>query len=546
MRKIAIFLLVLLGVCLITSVLKAQKNISAAAVFFTNVNDSTTVTTSPIKGTIYYNKQSDKFRFYQGTTFHDFLLTGGGITNTAANNELMKSNGTNSIPSGLFVTTVSGQHFLTGLDFVNGPTLFGLSLGYTGPVRRLESAENSTSTNTVQFPFRLITINTAGTIANGIGTGQEFVTETSNNNFEIGNTIESVTTDVTAGSEDFDLVFRNMTNGATATEKFRVGNTAITATVPFTLSANSTATTQSPGDATTKVATDAFVAAAVAASGGTGNAFFAVAGPATSTKTFTFPNANATVLTTNAAVTGAQGGTGQTTTTTGDILVGAAANTWNKLAKGSANQILGVNDANTTAEYKTVSNGLTAGSGTLQLGGAITSDIALDGAHDINIGQVTPVTNFNVGVDPAGVFLAQTDAGNTVIRMATDEIGLQTQTGGFISISAGSGGISLVPAPSAGVTIGVGTAFNNVYSVTATLNFPSTAAGAISDLTISLSGVGTNDSVFLGPPLAGPTVGGYLAWISASGTITVRYFNNGLISAVDPASATFRVTIFDY
>lgn len=49
------------------------------------------------------------------------------------------------------------------------------------------------------------------------------------------------------------------------------------------------------------------------ARGGTNNAFFEVAGPASSTKTFTFPNATATVLTTNAAVTVAQGGTGAST-----------------------------------------------------------------------------------------------------------------------------------------------------------------------------------------------------------------------------------------
>jgi hypothetical protein len=46
------------------------------------------------------------------------------------------------------------------------------------------------------------------------------------------------------------------------------------------------------------------------ANGGTANGFFAVAGPASSLKTFTFPNASANVLTDNAAVSGAQGGTG--------------------------------------------------------------------------------------------------------------------------------------------------------------------------------------------------------------------------------------------
>lgn len=51
------------------------------------------------------------------------------------------------------------------------------------------------------------------------------------------------------------------------------------------------------------------------ANGGTNNAFFTVSGPASSAKTYTFPNANATVLTSNAAVTVAQGGTGVATLT---------------------------------------------------------------------------------------------------------------------------------------------------------------------------------------------------------------------------------------
>lgn len=60
-----------------------------------------------------------------------------------------------------------------------------------------------------------------------------------------------------------------------------------------------------------------------AANGGNGNGFFAVSGPASSTKTFTFPNANATVLTTNAAVTVAQGGTGLATLTNHALMLGA-------------------------------------------------------------------------------------------------------------------------------------------------------------------------------------------------------------------------------
>lgn len=55
------------------------------------------------------------------------------------------------------------------------------------------------------------------------------------------------------------------------------------------------------------------------ANGGTGNGFFAVTGPASTLKTFTFPNASATVLTTNAVVTVPQGGTGIASGNSGGI-----------------------------------------------------------------------------------------------------------------------------------------------------------------------------------------------------------------------------------
>lgn len=77
-----------------------------------------------------------------------------------------------------------------------------------------------------------------------------------------------------------------------------------------------------------------------AANGGTGNGFFAVSGPTTATKTFTFPDANATVLTSNTAVTAAQGGTGIASYTTGDILYASAATTLSKLADTSTGNAL--------------------------------------------------------------------------------------------------------------------------------------------------------------------------------------------------------------
>lgn len=54
--------------------------------------------------------------------------------------------------------------------------------------------------------------------------------------------------------------------------------------------------------------------------GGTNNAFTGFTGPASSIKTFTLPNADATILTTNAQVTVPQGGTNLTSGTSGGIL----------------------------------------------------------------------------------------------------------------------------------------------------------------------------------------------------------------------------------
>lgn len=77
------------------------------------------------------------------------------------------------------------------------------------------------------------------------------------------------------------------------------------------------------------------------ANGGNNNAFFSVSGPATSVKTYTFPNASSTVLTSNAAVTTAQGGTGFTSYAVGDMLQASGTTTLAKLvAVATGNVIL--------------------------------------------------------------------------------------------------------------------------------------------------------------------------------------------------------------
>jgi len=77
--------------------------------------------------------------------------------------------------------------------------------------------------------------------------------------------------------------------------------------------------------------------------GGTNNAFFAVTGPASSVKTFTFPNVSATVLTSNDVVTVPQGGTGRATSTTAYGLIAAgttATGAHQTLAAGATTELL--------------------------------------------------------------------------------------------------------------------------------------------------------------------------------------------------------------
>jgi hypothetical protein len=83
-------------------------------------------------------------------------------------------------------------------------------------------------------------------------------------------------------------------------------------------------------------------------------------------------------------------------------------------------------------------------------------------------------------------------------------------------------------------------------TATSTLNFGSTSAQNSSDLTITVTGAADGDAVSLGVPNAAINANSsYAAWVSASNTITVR-FNNYSSGAIDPASATFRVTVTKY
>lgn len=80
---------------------------------------------------------------------------------------------------------------------------------------------------------------------------------------------------------------------------------------------------------------------------------------------------------------------------------------------------------------------------------------------------------------------------------------------------------------------------------TSVLDFGNTAAGTATDLTVSLTGAEDGDAVMIGIP-NGSTVanGHFVGWVSSSNVVTVRFLNNNLLTALNPASGTFEIMIF--
>lgn len=144
------------------------------------------------------------------------------VISDSSNNELVSFTATASA-----VNQINLANAATGNDpvisAVGNDTNIDLRLFSKG-TGVVTSLVQTAATNTVIDVAR-VEARSSGTPATGIGTGLLFVTETATNNFEIGARIEAITTDVTGGSEDFDLSFKVMAAGAAATEVMRIKST---------------------------------------------------------------------------------------------------------------------------------------------------------------------------------------------------------------------------------------------------------------------------------------------------------------------------------
>lgn len=193
--------------------------------------------------------------------------------------------------------------------------------------------------------------------------------------------------------------------------------------------------------------------------GGTGNGFTKFTGPNTTEKTFTLPNANALILTDNAAVTAPQGGTGITSYVIGDILYANSSTSLSRLADIATGNVLLSGGVSTAPSYGKV--GLTTHiSGVLPIiNGGTNSSTALNNNRIMvssggSIVEAAALTNGQLfigstGASPiaatlsAGTGIAITNAAGSITIASS--ISVINQATSIVDAITSSGGDVLIP-----------------------------------------------------------------------------------------------------
>jgi hypothetical protein len=152
--------------------------------------------------------------------------------------------------------------------------------------------------------------------------------------------------------------------------------------------------------------------------------------------------------------------------------------------------------------------------------------MVIKGSGNVGIGQSTPTAVLHLK--------AGTATASTAPLKFTSGTNLTTAEAGAMEFN----GTNLFFSPST-----TRHTVNHGLTGSATLNFPSTNAQSSADDTIAVTGAAVGDVVSLGVPNAAVNANtSYSAWVSAAGTVTVR-FNNYSSGTVDPASALFKVFV---
>jgi len=94
------------------------------------------------------------------------------------------------------------------------------------------------------------------------------------------------------------------------------------------------------------------------------------------------------------------------------------------------------------------------------------------------------------------------------------------------------------------LSVGNGVTVQKILGGSFALDFPSTAAGAVSDINVTVTGANVQDVCAMGVgPTAVTATGQYTCWVSALNTVTIRFSPK---ATEDPANAGFRITVIQY
>lgn len=133
---------------------------------------------------------------------------------------------------------------------------------------------------------------------------------------------------------------------------------------------------------------------------------------------------------------------------------------------------------------------------------------------------------------PSGISMLELSGARSEIRLPT-YLSTRNDAGGPVNILSTNNVGTLRSHPVA-----------DIYpTASGTLDFPSTAAGDISELTINVTNAIVGRPVIVGEPATIPDKGTFSARVTAAGVVTVRFANNDLTVAKDPVSGIFTVTV---